>query len=164
MDPDDTPSKMPAPPRDGCIITRASLDDLPDLMDIERTCFQEDQFSEALYLSFLLRPDSEVYIYRSPAGTIGSLVLLFQAERDRCQVVSVAVHPGSQRTGLGRELMQFAETRAHQRDCAQIQLEVRKTNATARRLYERLKYRESKTLRDYYGDGLDGILYIKKLT
>ena len=145
------------------MIEPASPRDLAQLMEIERLCFRRDQFSPALYLSFLLSADAEVYLYRSEAAAIGSLVLLFPPERDHCHLVSVAVHPEHRGRGIGRELMVFAEARAQARDRTRIRLEVRKANAAARRLYERLDYRSSRILRDYYGEGLDGILYFKKL-
>jgi ribosomal protein S18 acetylase RimI-like enzyme len=163
MEPDSSTQPPPEPDRNAAPIQPAEVNDLPLLMEIERRCFTQDQFSEALYLGFLLRPDAEVYLHWTDDAASGSLVILFPAEQDRCQVVSVAIHPDFQGRGLGRTLMEFAEIRARSKHRAQIQLEVRTTNESARRLYERLGYQESKTLRDYYGLGLDGVLYIKKL-
>lgn len=137
--------------------------DLSLLMEIERLCFRRDQFSPALYLSFLLSSDAEVYLYRQGDGAVGSLVLVFPPERDHCHLVSVAVHPDHRRRGIGREMMAFAEGRARAWDRSRIRLEVRKANAVARRLYEKLDYRANRVLRDYYGEGIDGVLYIKKL-
>ena len=137
--------------------------DLSLLMDIERLCFRRDQFSPALYLSFLLSSDAEVYVYRSREGAVGSLVLVFPLEREYCHLVSVAVHPDWRRRGIGREMMVFAEGRARAWERTRIRLEVRKANTAARRLYEELEYRASRTLRDYYGEGIDGVLYTKKL-
>jgi ribosomal protein S18 acetylase RimI-like enzyme len=145
------------------VIEPASPQDMPRLMEIERLCFQRDPFSPALYLSLLLSPDAEVYLYLAEGAAIGSLVLVFPPERVHCHLISVAVHPDHRGRGIGREMMAFAEARTQARDRTRIRLEVRKANAAARRLYERLGYRESRVLWDYYGKGLDGILYIKKL-
>lgn len=145
------------------MIATADPQDLSLLMDIERLCFRRDQFSPALYMSFLMSSDAEVYLYRTEGGAAGSLVLVFPPERDHCHLVSVAVHPDHRGRGIGRELMMFAEGRARAWDRARIRLEVRKANTAARRLYEKLDYRASRVLRNYYGEGIDGVLYLKKL-
>jgi ribosomal-protein-alanine N-acetyltransferase len=149
--------------REALVIGLAYPQDLSRLMDIERLCFHRDPFSPALYLSFLLSSAAEVYLYRSGENAAGSLVLVFPPERDHCHLVSVAVHPDYRNRGIGRELVVFAEERARAWERTRIRLEVRKTNATARRLYERLDYRANRVLRDYYGERLDGILYFKRL-
>lgn len=146
------------------MIRSAAIDSLPVLMDIEHRCFLRDQFSEALYTGFLLRPDCEVYLYHlAGKQPIGSMVLLFPAEMAACHVISVAVLPEHQGHGFGRELMAWAEARALAKQCRQLQLEVRRNNRRARAIYEALDYKRIRVLKDYYGKGVDGILYIKAL-
>jgi len=132
-------------------------------MAIERACFQENQFSEALYTGFLLRQDTEVYLSTLDDLSIGSLVLEFPPGESICKVLSVAVAPDRQGLGYGPDLMRFAEQRADRNHCGRIELEVRKNNTRARQLYRMLEYREIRVLRDYYGDGVDGVLCVKKL-
>ncbi len=145
------------------MISRATEADLPALMVIEQRSFLQDQFSEALYLSFLLRPDADVFLYRKEQQVVGSLVLIYSIEEEICHVISVAVHPDCQGHGYGREMMQFAERKALEKKCSLIQLEVRVNNVRARELYKAMGFEESKTLRGFYGDGVDGIRYVKKL-
>ncbi len=145
------------------MIRSAAIDNLPMLMDIEHRCFLRDQFSEALYTGFLLRPDCEVFLCLAGETPLGSMVLLFPAELDACHVISVAVVPEHQGHGFGRELMAWAEARALAKRCRQLQLEVRKNNRRARAIYEALDYRKIRVLKDYYGKGVDGILYVKSL-
>ena len=78
-------------------------------------------------------------------------------------MISVAVVPEHQGRGFGRELMAWAEERALAKRCRQLQLEVRKNNRRARAIYEALDYRKIRVLKDYYGKGVDGILYVKPL-
>jgi len=146
------------------MIAPASEADLPLLMEIERKTFQSDQFSEALYLSFIVQPDTEVYLYRTGGSARGSLVLKFAEDDTLCQVISIAVPPEYQGQGLGKELMLFTEERALEKKRDQIQLEVRSNNMRAMELYESLQYMEHKILRDFYGPGIDGIRYIKSLS
>ena len=144
-------------------IRTATFGDLPSLMAIERACFQQNQFSEALYISFLLRQEVEVYLSTLEDEHIGSLVLEFPTGEPVCKVLSVAVSPDRQGLGYGTDLMSFAEERAGSMERGRIELEVRKNNLRARQLYRMLQYREIRVLRDFYGDGVDGVLCVKKL-
>jgi ribosomal-protein-alanine N-acetyltransferase len=146
------------------MIAPASEAELPLLMEIERKTFLTDQFSEALYLSFIVQPDIEVYLHRKGDKAQGSLVLKFAEDDTLCQVISIAVPPEHQGHGYGKELMLFTEERARERNREQIQLEVRSSNMRAKELYESLQYMEHKILRDFYGPGIDAIRYIKHLT
>jgi len=145
------------------MIEPASESDLPLLMEIEKQSFMQDQFSEALYLSFILQPDTEVYLCREAEKARGSLVLKFAENDNICQIISVAVPPEFQGLGYGKEMMQFAESHAIRRQRYQIQLEVRSSNLKAIELYQSLHYEEGKTLRDFYGPGIDGIRFVKNL-
>lgn len=141
----------------------ATLDDLPDIMDIEGRCFTSEQFSVPLYISFILRPEYEIWTERQEARTVGTLVLGFWEGEPVGHVMSVAVHPDHQGKKLGRKLMEHAEFRALEHGCNQLRLEVRRGNMAARELYNHLGYKEIEVLEDYYGPGVDGILYLKDL-
>jgi ribosomal protein S18 acetylase RimI-like enzyme len=52
----------------------------------------------------------------------------------------LAVEPALQRTGLGRELMAFAEAKLRALGCPKINLQVRATNTKALDFYERLGF------------------------
>jgi GNAT superfamily N-acetyltransferase len=53
------------------------------------------------------------------------------------------VHPPSQRTGLGRFLMRFAEWQAHQLGFRALRLDTLVANARAMALYQELEYRQA---------------------
>jgi ribosomal-protein-alanine N-acetyltransferase len=74
---------------------------------------------------------------------------LFKGE---VQLVNIAVHPRARGRGLGncllREMLEFAASRGTQ----QVWLEVRVSNGTARRLYEKFGFLEVGKRRRYYTD------------
>jgi ribosomal protein S18 acetylase RimI-like enzyme len=53
------------------------------------------------------------------------------------------VHPGAQRSGLGRYLMRFAEREAHRLGCRAIRLDTMDANERALALYRALGYRQA---------------------
>ena len=62
----------------------------------------------------------------------------------------LAVDPRLRRQGLGERLLSWLETSAVTAGLYRIDLEVRANNAGARRFYEELGYKASRTIRGYY--------------
>ncbi len=62
----------------------------------------------------------------------------------------LAVRPGYQRQGIGRTLIEWLEGSARTAGIFDIRLELRATNDSARRFYERLGYRETGVKSGYY--------------
>lgn len=78
-------------------------------------------------------------------------------------VVTVDVAPAWRRRGLGRELMEQLEQKARAAGAEAMMLHVFSGNNGAVRIYEALGYRQSGVARDFYGRGLDGLIYDKPL-
>jgi ribosomal protein S18 acetylase RimI-like enzyme len=71
---------------------------------------------------------------------IGTVMAGYEGHRGWINYLAVA--PGRRKTGLGRRLMEEAETRLRALGCPKINLQVRETNADARAFYERIGYRQ----------------------
>ena len=81
-------------------------------------------------------------------------------------ILNLCVHPTVQNLGLGRNLLEYLldVSRRHKADCAY--LEVRPSNAAARRLYARAGFEEVGMRRNYYPARLgreDAIIMAKSL-
>jgi ribosomal protein S18 acetylase RimI-like enzyme len=74
-------------------------------------------------------------------------------------IVTLAVDPTWRRRGVGERLMRACEAHARQ---PRLQLQVRKTNTAAIRLYQKLGYAIISDLPHYYSDGGDGFLMEKR--
>jgi ribosomal-protein-alanine N-acetyltransferase len=82
---------------------------------------------------------------------------------DEGDVLNVAVKKDRQREGIGNFLMESMIRLAAEREISIIHLEVRKSNETAIRLYERLGFERDGIRKGYYTDPVeDAILMTKK--
>jgi ribosomal protein S18 acetylase RimI-like enzyme len=75
----------------------------------------------------------------------------------------LAVQPGYQRLGIGRQLLEWLEASARTAGTFAVQLELRATNDGARRFYERLGYREVARKTAYYGGHEDAVRMLHNL-
>ncbi len=75
------------------------------------------------------------------------------------ELLRIAVLPEAQGKGLGRDLLQASQDRLLAEGIDTLHLEVRVSNSPARRLYERLGWRETGLRAKYYRDGEDAALY-----
>jgi len=86
---------------------------------------------------------------------VGSVMAGYEGHRG--WINYLAVDPPLQRGGLGRELMDHAESRLLEVGCPKINLQVRGSNRDVIAFYERLGYRVDDTVS--LGKRLDGIAY-----
>ncbi|MEO3474922.1 GNAT family N-acetyltransferase [Roseomonas sp. CAU 1739] len=83
---------------------------------------------------------------------------------DQAEVLTLAVHPGARRTGVGLALMAALAGEATNRGAVELFLEVAETNAAARALYGRLGAAAAGRRRAYYPDGADALVLRLTLT
>jgi D-alanine-D-alanine ligase len=77
----------------------------------------------------------------------------------------IAVRPDLQRTGLGRRLMEVAETRARELGATAMYVETssRPQYEPTRAFYRRLGYRPAAELPEFYGPGDGQVIFTKQL-
>jgi ribosomal-protein-alanine N-acetyltransferase len=78
-------------------------------------------------------------------------------------IVTIDVIPKYRRKGIATKLLQKVEKEFQNTGVKTSYLEVRDDNVAARRLYQKLGYREVGVLKDYYSRGGDGIRLEKNL-
>jgi len=88
----------------------------------------------------------------TPVGYLAAKVVL-----DELEVLSFAVTPLKRRRGVGQWLLANVLEEWKRRGGTQVFLEVRVSNASARRLYERLGFVETGRRARYYRDGEDAV-------
>ena len=79
------------------------------------------------------------------------------------RLYSIAVDPGRARRGVGRALVEAAQTYALEQGRQALRLEVREDNHPAVTLYERLGYRRFGWHDDFYADGAAALRLEKRL-
>lgn len=146
-------------------IRRAGLPDLDAILALEAQ-FPGDRMSRRSVRRFLQVPSAHVWVSHpaDAAAPLGALVMLTRRGSTAARIYSVAVDPETRGRGLGKALVQQAESRARDLGCEQMRLEVREDNAAARGLYAALGYVTSARLAGYYEDGGDGLRLTRTLT
>lgn len=82
---------------------------------------------------------------------------------DEAELCELAVQPDARRRGVARRLLEHLFTDAAARGAEALFLEVRVSNAPARRLYEATGFDPIGTRRRYYADGEHAALYRRAL-
>ncbi len=90
-------------------------------------------------------PRNELIVVEAEGAVIATLQLTFipsltHTGGERAQVEGVRVAAGSRSTGVGRQLLEWAISRAQRRGCKTVQLTTDKRRADARRFYEALGF------------------------
>ncbi|MDF3983847.1 GNAT family N-acetyltransferase [Luteibacter sp. PPL201] len=145
-------------------VRRAEVSDLDDLVALEESSFAQDRLSRAQYRKHL---DSESALVLVASANhrrfLGTAVVFFRKGTRVARLYSIATQPQAQGKGVGSALIAAAEEAGRHRGCHALRLEVRKDNAVAIRLYERLGYRRIGEYARYYADGADAFRFEKAL-
>jgi ribosomal-protein-alanine N-acetyltransferase len=143
-------------------LRRATIDDVPAIMELEQSTFATDAWSEKSMRS-------EV------AGEYGYYLVAFEPEHPERidayagllaprgaiegDIQTIAVAPAARRSGLGRTLMLALIGEARKRGAREVFLEVRADNPGAQTLYRQLGFDEIGVRPRYYQpDGVDALV------
>jgi ribosomal-protein-alanine N-acetyltransferase len=159
------PKRMRPPPVTAAVrVRRAEVSDLDDLVALEESSFAQDRLSRAQYRKHL---DSESALVLVASANhrrfLGTAVVFFRKGSTVARLYSIATTPQAQGKGVGSALVEASEDTARSRGSRVLRLEVRKDNAVAIRLYERLGYRNIGEYVRYYADGADALRFEKPL-
>lgn len=143
-------------------LRRAQADDVPAIMELERSIFITDAWSERSMLSEVTGEHGYYLVAFEPEtpdridGYAGLLAPRGGAEGD---IQTIAVAPHARRRGLGRTLMLALIAETRRRGARELFLEVRADNPGAQTLYRELGFEEIGVRPRYYQpDGVDAIV------
>lgn len=143
-------------------LRRASADDVPAIMELERSIFVNDAWSERSMRSEVTGEHGYYLVAFEPEtpgridGYAGLLAPRGGAEGD---IQTIAVAPHARRRGLGRTLMLALIDETRHRGARELFLEVRADNPGAQSLYRELGFAEIGVRPRYYQpDGVDAIV------
>ncbi len=131
-------------------ITPMTIDDLGDVLAIEKTSFifpwsdhsfygEIKENKNADYVVARLRNNNKIVGY-------GGLWVFF----DEGHITTLAVHPRYRKAGAGSSLLDHLLKKARSRGARKVFLEVRDSNKVARGLYEKFKFRVIGRRKNYY--------------
>ncbi len=141
----------------------ARLDDVPALARLERDCFGDQAWSEAVVQAELADVPGIRYVVVAAEGDslVGYGVLTVASETADIQRVAVAA--GCRRRGTGRRLLAELLHEASRRGCSTVLLELAADNVAARALYAAAGLSTVTARQDYYGPGRDAVVMSRSL-
>jgi ribosomal-protein-alanine N-acetyltransferase len=133
--------------------------DLAGVLEVDEASFTRP-WTRAMYtVEFLNRDTSRLYVLRTPefavAGYCAAWFIL-----DEVHINNLAVRPQCRGRGYGGALLQHVLREAARHGGRRATLEVRRSNESARRLYERFGFRIAGVRRDYYSHPTEDALIL----
>ena len=137
-------------------------EDLDEVLAIERASFSMPWSRGAFLYEMQQNRVARCWVMREEGRVIGYLCLWEIA--DELHITNIAVHPAHRRQGVGRLLLQGVLEDARERRLRLVVLEVRPSNAEARKLYDAFAFRVVGRRRGYYYDtGEDALVMEARL-
>ncbi|MFF1572780.1 ribosomal protein S18-alanine N-acetyltransferase [Leifsonia sp. NPDC058292] len=143
-------------------LRRATIDDVEPIMELERSTFVSDAWSEESMRAEIAGEHGYYLVAFEPEqperidAYAGLLAPRGAIEGD---IQTIAVAPRARRNGLGRALMLALVGEARKRGAREVFLEVRADNPSAQTLYRGLGFEEIGVRPRYYQpDGVDAIV------
>lgn len=149
--------------RGGVRLRRAGREALDAIDAIEQASFSSDRFPRRNLARLLTRPSAAALLATIDGAPAGYVLLLFRNGATSARLYSLATAPSARGVGVGRALVDAASALALQWGCARLRLEVRRSNAAARRLYETAGFGVIGMKPGYYEDGESALQMEKRL-
>lgn len=135
------------------------VEDLDQVVDIERDLFSVPWTREG-FLTYLIKKDTLFFVVEEKEKILGYCSMM--TVLDEGDILNVAVDRQRQREGIGQFLVASMLRMAELQGMKQIHLEVRESNGTARRLYERLGFKEDGLRKNYYESPVENAVLMTK--
>lgn len=144
-------------------IRPATEADIPALVALEQNFPPEDRFPVRTWRR-LLRGHVRGYAAVSDQEICGAAVYLYRAGAGVARLYSLTVSPTHRGQGIAAALLDAGEADAREAGCDRVRLEVRQSNSTAIRLYERHGFRVMALTESYYPDGETAVRMEKSIS
>ena len=145
----------------GLCLRKMEATDLDAVVEIAISLPHAPQWPRSAYLAAIRGDGLPVRVSLVAAGLDGKIAgfILGTVLAPEAELESIGVAAGSQKLGIGAELLDAWRATVHSAGAERIVLEVRESNREARRLYARAGFVQAGLRRGYYGDPLeDGVL------
>lgn len=136
--------------------------DFDRLCQLDRICFPPGvAYSPEEIAAALAEPAAFAFVAESEEQVMA--FVLVGTRRRLGHIITIDVHAGFRRRGIGDQLMELAEQRLRQRGATRLILEVAAPNEAAIAFYRARGFLPQRLLPRYYRDGADAYLMEKPL-
>jgi len=133
-------------------------EDLPLVSNLDKLCFAEPWPERAF--AYELTTDYSICLVAVDENDLAIGAIVVWVIVDEAHVATIAVHPDQQQGGIGTCLLAHSLLKAYERGARSSLLEVRQSNLTARKLYERFGYQTMGFRKNYYQDNQEDALLL----
>ena len=133
-------------------IRRMTAADVPAVAEIEKRVFT-DAWSECIFEEALMFPNQIFFVLTEDGRLVGYCGLM--TVLDEGQIMNIAVEEDCRRKGYGRLLIKEMLKYGEQHGISLYTLEVRESNAAARKMYEGFGFRETGRRKNYYTEPVE---------
>lgn len=140
-------------------VRQATVDDLQVLWEIEKECFGVEAFTKE-EIAYLLKSPAGVNLVAQIDHKIVGFILSLTYKFNQVQVghiFTIDVLVEHRRKGVASRLLRELERSLTEKNIKTCFLEVRTDNVAALKLYRKHSYTEVEHLKNYYGNGVDGL-------
>lgn len=135
------------------------VEDLDQVMEIENDLISPPWTREGFF-TFLLKDENMFFVVEEKGQILGYCSM--QTVLDEGDILNVAVTRDRQKEGIGYFLVDSMLMLAAARGIHIVHLEVRESNGSARRLYQRLGFKEDGFRKNYYTDPVENAVLMTK--
>jgi ribosomal-protein-alanine N-acetyltransferase len=133
--------------------------DLAGVLEVEDESFTNPWTRDMYTWELQNRNVCHIFVVRTPECLVAGFCA-FWLVFDEIHINNVALRPAYRNQGLGTALMDHVMREARELGARRATLEVRASNAGARRLYERLGFYVAGTRRNYYTNPVEDALIL----
>lgn len=135
------------------------VEDLDQVMEIENDLISPPWTREGFF-TFLLKDENMFFVVEEKGRILGYCSM--QTVLDEGDILNVAVTRDRQKEGIGYFLVDSMLMLAAARGIHIVHLEVRESNGSARRLYQRLGFKEDGFRKNYYTEPEENAVLMTK--
>ncbi|HTA23233.1 MAG TPA: ribosomal protein S18-alanine N-acetyltransferase [Terriglobales bacterium] len=135
--------------------------DIDRIMEIEQLSFTVDAYPKERFEELYEKYSDGFYVAEIQESLVGYIAGVTAGVHGK--VDSMAVAPNYRRLGIGAMMLEFIMRRFTIRGLCDCDLEVRKTNTEAIRLYQKMGFVVSGEIKSFYVDGADATVMKRKL-
>ena len=135
------------------------VEDLDQVMEIENDLISPPWTREGFF-TFLLKDENMFFVVEEKGQILGYCSM--QTVLDEGDILNVAVTRDRQKEGSGYFLVDSMLMLAAARGIHIVHLEVRESNGSARRLYQRLGFKEDGFRKNYYTEPVENAVLMTK--